>query len=50
MWLNKITPWGEIRGKLSTTPEQAKRLFGFIQHPLAKGVIFKDIKGVTYSS
>ena len=29
----------EVRGKLSTTPAQAKRMFGYKMNPGAKGVI-----------
>lgn len=39
--LSQPTPWGRITGKLSTTPEQALRLFGFVQNPDALGVILR---------
>ena len=35
----------EIRGKLSTTPEQAKRMFGYIMKPGAKGIVIQRDKG-----
>lgn len=41
MILTKPTPWGIIWGKLSTTPEQAKRMFGFDQHPDAIGIVIR---------
>jgi len=34
--------WGRIRGKLSLTPEQAERMFGFTMNPDADGVIFRQ--------
>lgn len=34
--------WGRIRGKLSLTPEQALRMFGFTMNPDADGVIFRQ--------
>lgn len=33
--------FGHIRGKISTTPEQALREFNFVQNPLAKGLLFR---------
>ncbi|MDD2890896.1 MAG: hypothetical protein PHE49_09725 [bacterium] len=44
MILTRPTPWGIITGKLSTTPEQAKRMFGFEQDPDAKGIIIRRQK------
>jgi len=34
--------WGRIKGKLSTTPEQSLKMFGFVQNPLASGIIFRE--------
>jgi hypothetical protein len=41
MILQPGNPWGKLRGKLSTTPEQALRQFGFTQAPTASGVMFR---------
>lgn len=40
MILTKPLPWGEIRGKLSLSPEQAQTMLGFNMRPDAKGVYF----------
>ena len=43
MWLNKSLPWGEIRGKLSLTPEQAQKMLGFKMKEGAKGVVLRKV-------
>ncbi|MDI6840329.1 MAG: hypothetical protein QMD71_05735 [bacterium] len=45
MILIKPTPWGEITGKLSLTPEQAKRMFNFNMRPDARGVVLFKMGG-----
>ncbi|MDI6839503.1 MAG: hypothetical protein QMD71_01390 [bacterium] len=47
MILTKPTPWGEIHGKLSLTPEQAKKMFGFNMAKDAKGIILQKRNGKT---
>lgn len=41
MILEQGNSWGMLRGKMSTTPEQALENFGFTQDPTAEGVIFR---------
>lgn len=50
MILKKCLPWGEISGKLTLTPEQAKKMLDFDMRPDAKGVIFKQVNGKTVVS
>jgi len=41
MLITKGLPYGEIRGKLICTPEEAKELFDFEMKPGAQGVIIR---------
>lgn len=41
----KWTPFGEIRGKLSLTPEEAEEMFGYRMKPGAIGVYFQKRHG-----
>ncbi|MDD2890302.1 MAG: hypothetical protein PHE49_06655 [bacterium] len=50
MILKKSLPWGQISGKLTLTPEQAKKMLDFDMRPDAKGVIFRQVKGKTVIS
>lgn len=45
MITTKSLPWGEITGKLSLTPEQAKKMLGFNMRPDAKGIFFRKRNG-----
>lgn len=47
MILKKTLPWGKIKGKLSLTPEQAKRMLDFDMKPGAIGVVFVHRKDGT---
>ena len=40
MIINTLLPWGEITGKLSLSPEQAKRMLNYDLPAGAKGVVF----------
>jgi len=41
MLITKGLPYGEVRGKLLCTPEQALELFDFVMKPGATGVIIR---------
>ncbi|MDD2889405.1 MAG: hypothetical protein PHE49_02030 [bacterium] len=45
MFVEKSLPWGEIRGKLSLSPEQAEEMLGYKMKPGAKGVVFQVRNG-----
>jgi hypothetical protein len=44
MILPKGNAWGKLRGKLSTTPQQALDEWGFVQLPDAAGIIFREYR------
>lgn len=42
MILKPGNPWGRLRGKLKTTPEQALKQFQFVQKADSKGILFRE--------
>jgi hypothetical protein len=49
MKLAKGNPWGMITGKISMSPEQALRTFGFVMNPTAQGIMIRHYKAVSIS-
>jgi hypothetical protein len=49
MKLSKGNPWGMVTGRISMSPEQALRTFGFVMSPTAQGIMIRHYKAVSIS-